>query len=43
MQALIKAIRTKVDGGAIDPSASLPNKAVVTKDTASQFTAEWPG
>jgi ribose transport system substrate-binding protein len=43
MQALIKAIRTKVDGGAIDPTASLPNKAVVTKDNASQFTAEWPG
>ena len=43
MQAMVKAIRDGQDSGAVDPAADLPNNGIVTKDTASQFTAEWPG
>ncbi len=41
--ALVKALRTGVDTGGIDPVAQLPNGGVVTKANVSQFTAEWPG
>jgi len=41
MQALIKAIRTGEDSGAINPTEGLPE--VITKDNASSFTAEWLG
>ncbi|ABK52824.1 monosaccharide ABC transporter substrate-binding protein, CUT2 family [Acidothermus cellulolyticus 11B] len=43
MQALIKAIRDGQDSGGINPTAGLPNNGIVTKATASEFTAEWPG
>jgi ribose transport system substrate-binding protein len=43
VQALIKAVRAGTDSGAVDPVAGLPNSGIVTKDNASQFTAEWPG
>jgi ribose transport system substrate-binding protein len=43
MQALIAAIETGKVSGAVDPVAGLPDKGVVTKANASQFTAEWPG
>jgi ribose transport system substrate-binding protein len=43
VQALIKAVRDGVDGGAIDPVSLLPNNGIVTKANVSQFTAEWPG
>lgn len=43
MQALIDALRGRGDAGGIDPFADFPNDGVITKDTASQFTAEWPG
>ncbi len=43
VKALITAIRDGKDSGAIDPVAQEPNGGVVTKDTADQFTAEWPG
>jgi ribose transport system substrate-binding protein len=41
--AMIKALRDGTSSGGIDPVAGLPNSGVVTKDNASQFTAEWPG
>jgi hypothetical protein len=41
MQALIKAIRTGEDSGAINPTEDLPE--VITKDNAGEFTAEWLG
>ena len=43
MQAMVKALRDGQDSGAVDPAADLPNNGIVTKDTASKFTAEWPG
>ena len=43
MKALIDAIRNNKTSGAINPFADLPNKGVITKDTASQFTGEWLG
>ena len=43
MEALIKALREGVDSGAIDPTGDLPNNGIVTKSTAAEFTAEWPG
>ena len=43
MQALIKALRTGKDSGAVNPVAGLPDGGVVTKADVSQFTAEWPG
>ncbi len=43
MKALVAAIRTGKNSGAIDPVAQLPNHGVVTKSSASTFTAEWPG
>lgn len=43
MEALIKALRDGTDSGAIDPTGDLPNNGVVTKSTAAEFTAEWPG
>ncbi|HEY4267148.1 MAG TPA: sugar ABC transporter substrate-binding protein, partial [Galbitalea sp.] len=43
VKALVAAIRTGKNSGAIDPVASLPNNGVVTADTAKTFTSEWPG
>ena len=43
MIALIKAIKTGKSSGAINPVGALPNGGLVTKATASKFTAEWPG
>jgi len=43
MQALIKALRTGEDSGAIDPAKDYPNDGVITKSVADKFTAEWPG
>jgi ribose transport system substrate-binding protein len=42
-QAAIKAVREGKDTGGQNPVADLPAEGVVTKDNASQFTAEWPG
>ncbi|NYI40227.1 sugar ABC transporter substrate-binding protein [Demequina lutea] len=43
VRALIAAIRTGTDGGAINPVASLPNNGIVTKATATTFAPEWAG
>jgi ribose transport system substrate-binding protein len=43
VKALVDAIRTGKNSGAIDPVAQLPDNGVVTKANAAQFTAEWPG
>jgi ribose transport system substrate-binding protein len=43
VQALVKALQTGTDSGAVDPVAGFPNGGIVTKATASQFTGEWPG
>ena len=43
MTALINAIRSGENSGAINPVASLPDDGVATKDNVDQFTAEWPG
>ncbi|HXD61187.1 MAG TPA: sugar ABC transporter substrate-binding protein [Lacisediminihabitans sp.] len=43
MKALIKALRTGKDSGAIDPTDGIPNKGVIDKSVASSFTAEWVG
>lgn len=41
MQALVKALRTGEDSGGINPTEGLPE--VITKDNATEFTAEWLG
>lgn len=43
MEAIIDAIRNGNDRGSVDPFADLPNDWVITKETASQFSPEWPG
>ena len=43
VQALVKALQTGADSGAIDPVAGFPNGGIVTKATAKEFTGEWPG
>ena len=43
VQALVKALQTGQDSGAVDPVAGLPDGGVVTQANASQFTGEWPG
>lgn len=43
VKALVEAIRTGKNSGAIDPVAQLPDNGVVTKANAAQFTPEWPG
>ncbi len=43
MEAMIDAIRNGNDQGVVDPFDGLPNEWIITRDTASQFTAEWPG
>lgn len=43
VQALVKALQTGQDSGAVDPVAGFPDGGIVTKANASQFTAEWPG
>jgi ribose transport system substrate-binding protein len=42
MQALIRAIKTGKNSGALNPIASFPDKGVVTKKNASKFKGEWP-
>jgi ribose transport system substrate-binding protein len=41
--ALIKAIRTNKNSGALNPVGALPDHGVITKADAHAFTAEWPG
>jgi ribose transport system substrate-binding protein len=41
--ALVKALQSGTDSGAVDPVAGFPNGGIVTKATASEFTGEWPG
>lgn len=43
MEAMIEAVRNGNDLGVVDPFDGLPNGWIITHDTASQFTAEWPG
>lgn len=43
MEALIKALRTGEDSGAIDPAKDYPNNGIINKSVAGEFTAEWPG
>ncbi|HRN28415.1 MAG TPA: sugar ABC transporter substrate-binding protein [Terrimesophilobacter sp.] len=43
MEAMIEAVRNGNDLGVVDPFEGLPNGWIITRDTASQFTAEWPG
>lgn len=43
MEAMIEAVRNGNDLGVVDPFDGLPNDWIITRDTASQFTAEWPG
>jgi ribose transport system substrate-binding protein len=43
VEDLIRAIRTGVSSGAVDPVAQLPREGVITKADVSQFHAEWPG
>jgi ribose transport system substrate-binding protein len=43
MEALIKAIRTGEDSGAINPVGALPNEGVATADNVDEFVPEWPG
>jgi ribose transport system substrate-binding protein len=43
MEALMDAIRNGNDQGSVDPFADLPHEWIVTKDTAAQFSPEWPG
>ena len=42
VERLLRAIRTGVASGAVDPVADLPNGGVVTKSDVGQFDAEWP-
>jgi ribose transport system substrate-binding protein len=41
--ALVKAIQTGQNSGAVDPVAGFPDGGIVSKADASQFTPEWPG
>ena len=41
--ALVKALQSGQDSGAVDPVAGFPDGGIVTKADASQFTPEWPG
>lgn len=43
MEAMVSALRDGNDRGVVDPFDGLPNGWIITPDTASQFTAEWPG
>ena len=43
VQALVKALQSGTDSGAVDPVAGFPNAGIVTKADVSQFTPEWPG
>jgi ribose transport system substrate-binding protein len=42
-EAAIAAVRDGKDSGGQDPVADLPNEGVLTKATAGDFNAEWPG
>ncbi len=43
MTALIEALRTGKDSGAINPEVGLPNGGIVTKQNFAQFKPEWQG
>lgn len=43
MEAVIDAVRNGNDQGSVDPFADLPHEWIVTKETASEFSPEWPG
>ncbi len=43
MQAMVRALREGVDSGWVDAREGMPNGGIVTRDSANQFTAEWPG
>ncbi|HET8927495.1 MAG TPA: sugar ABC transporter substrate-binding protein [Microbacterium sp.] len=43
MEAVVDAIRNGNDQGMVDPFADLPHGWIVTQDTASEFSPEWPG
>jgi len=43
MQCAVDAVRTGKNCGGVDVLKDLPNGGVVTKASASKFTAEWPG
>lgn len=43
VEDLIRAVRTGVPSGAVDPVTQLPNQGVITKSDVGQFHAEWPG
>jgi ribose transport system substrate-binding protein len=43
VQALVKALQSGTDSGAVDPVAGFPNGGIVTKADVTQFTPEWPG
>jgi ribose transport system substrate-binding protein len=43
MEALIRAIRTGENAGAINPVGELPNDGIATRDNVDEFVPEWPG
>lgn len=43
VQALVDAIQTGKNSGAVNPVASMSNGGIVTKATASEFTGQWTG
>lgn len=43
MEAIIDAVRNGNDQGMVDPFADLPHEWIVTQETASEFSPEWPG
>jgi ribose transport system substrate-binding protein len=42
-QAIVKAIRSGVDSGGINPAASLPDSGLATQANVGKFTGEWSG
>jgi ribose transport system substrate-binding protein len=43
VEDLVRAIRTGVSSGGVDPVCQLPSGGVITKSDVGQFHAEWPG
>jgi ribose transport system substrate-binding protein len=43
VQALVKALRTGVDTGGINPAANLHDGGLVTQSNVDKFTGEWAG
>jgi ribose transport system substrate-binding protein len=42
-QTIVKALRTGVDSGWVNPVASLPDDGLVTPANVDKFTGEWSG